>query len=236
MLGAIDGPLKSESTAARPPAVRPGFGILDSRPQARAVSDPCRGPLRVRIDERSTADAAMDRYAAGDDAAFAVVYDALSARIFSYLRRSVGDLARAEALAQQTFLHMHRARGTFVSGSAVVPWAYAIARRLVIDELRRERRSVLATAQALADEPLQRSPDPSADDLLVARDLAQQLQSTIAILPTPQRAAFELVRLEGLSHTEAAEALGMTVNSVKLRVHRAYLALHSAVAGKRGEP
>jgi RNA polymerase sigma-70 factor (ECF subfamily) len=167
----------------------------------------------------------MDRYAAGDDAAFAIVYDALSTRIFAYLRRSTGNAARAEDLVQQTFLHLHRARGTFVSGSAVVPWAYAIARRLFIDDRRRDQRSVLSTAQGAADGAGQASGEPGADDLLEADELARRLRDRLAALPAMQRAAFELVRFEGLSHVEAAEALGVTVNSIKLRTHRALEAL-----------
>jgi RNA polymerase sigma-70 factor (ECF subfamily) len=179
--------------------------------------------------QRTAADAAMDRYASGDDAAFALVYDALSTRIFAYLRRSTGNAARAEDLVQQTFLHMHRARGTFVSGSAVVPWAYAIARRLFIDDRRRDQRSVLATAQGVVDGAAQASGDPGADDLLEADDLARRLKDRLAALPPMQRAAFELVRFEGLSHVEAAEALGVTVNSVKLRTHRALEALRDVL-------
>ena len=179
--------------------------------------------------QRTAADAAMDRYAAGDDAAFAVVYDALAGRIFAYLRRSAGNQARAEDLVQQTFLHMHRARGTFVSGSAVVPWAYAIARRLLIDDRRRDQRNILITAEGAADGALQASTEPGADDLLEADDLARRLTQRLAALPAMQRAAFELIRFEGLSHAEAAEALGVTVNSVKLRTHRALEALRDVL-------
>ena len=178
---------------------------------------------------RTAADAAMDRYAAGDDGAFALVYDALAGRIFAYVRRSSGNQARAEDLVQQTFLHLHRARGTFVPGSAVVPWAYAIARRLLIDDRRRDHRSVLFTAADAADGALQPSADPAADDLLEADDLARRLEQRLAALPSMQRAAFELIRFEGLSHAEAAEALGVTVNSVKLRTHRALEALRDVL-------
>jgi RNA polymerase sigma-70 factor (ECF subfamily) len=184
---------------------------------------------QARGPTRSAADVAMDRYAAGDDAAFAVVYDALAPRIFAYLCRGVRSRAHAEDLLQQTFLCLHRSRGTFVAHSAVVPWAFAIAQRLLIDELRRRKRSVLSAAQELSEgEPLP-ARGPGADDLLQADDLGQALQKKLAELPALQRAAFELVRFDGLSYAEAAEALGLTINSVKLRAHRALLALRSAL-------
>jgi RNA polymerase sigma-70 factor, ECF subfamily len=74
-------------------------------------------------------DAAMTRYACGDESAFVLVYDALSPRIYGYLVRQTGESTRAEDILQQTFLQIHRARGTFFPGAEVVPWAFAIARR-----------------------------------------------------------------------------------------------------------
>src|SRR4051812_10555208 len=78
-------------------------------------------------------DAAMDRYAGGDDAAFEIVYDGLAPRLQSFLLRYTNDRARAEDVVQQTMLQIHRARGRFLIGSQVVPWAFANARRLLID-------------------------------------------------------------------------------------------------------
>src|SRR5215475_9533002 len=83
----------------------------------------------------------MERYAAGDDAAFEALYDALADRLYAYLRRHVPDPHVCDDLVQETFLRMHTARGTFMTGAAVLPWAFAIARRLVVDRVRRDRRT-----------------------------------------------------------------------------------------------
>lgn len=82
-------------------------------------------------------DEAMSRYARGDATAFDAVYDALAPQLARYLRPRVRDEARLEDIIQQTFLQMHHARGNFVIGAAVMPWAFAIARRLMIDAGRR---------------------------------------------------------------------------------------------------
>jgi RNA polymerase sigma-70 factor, ECF subfamily len=74
------------------------------------------------------ADAAMERYARGDEAAFADVYDAIAPRLLDFLRKATRDPFAAEDLMQQTLLHMHRARGSFIPGAPVMPWARAIAR------------------------------------------------------------------------------------------------------------
>jgi RNA polymerase sigma-70 factor (ECF subfamily) len=180
---------------------------------------------------RTSADQAMERYAGGDDAAFGLVYDALAPRLYGYLLRQTRDRARAEDLLQQTLLHIHRGRDRFIPGAEVTPWAFAIARRLLVDSVRRGRREVL-TATGETD---CRSASPGADDLLHASELTERVERALARLPASQRAAFELIKREGLSVAEAAAVLGTTVAAVKLRAHRAYEALRDALGDVVGE-
>src|SRR5437762_115258 len=77
---------------------------------------------RTEAPALSAADEAMARYGAGEDAAFALVYDAVAPSLERYLVRHTRDQALAEDLLQQTFLKMHRHRGSFLPGSAVMPW------------------------------------------------------------------------------------------------------------------
>lgn len=191
---------------------------------------------RLSVTARTEADVAMERYAGGDDAAFGTVYDALAPRLYGYLLRQTRDRARAEDLVQQTMLHIHRARARFIPGAEVTPWAFAIARRLLVDSLRRGRREVLAMDDELDGRPDRR---PGPEELVQARELATRVEGVLARLPQSQRAAFELIKNEGLSVAEAAQVLGTTVAAVKLRAHRAYEALRSALgdalAGFEGE-
>jgi RNA polymerase sigma-70 factor, ECF subfamily len=180
-------------------------------------------------DSRQAANAAMERYAAGDDAAFAQLYDALAPRLHQYLSRQTRDATRAEDLLQQTLLHIHRARGRFVAGADVFPWAFAIARRLFIDGIRRGKHEVVA--DTAGGDPCYESAGtaPPADDLLHTKRVAQAVARELAKIPETHRVAFELVKTEGLSMREAAEVLGTTVTAVKLRAHRAYVALRAAL-------
>ena len=166
------------------------------------------------------ADAAMSRYACGDAAAFAEVYDALAPRLFRYLDRRTGNRALTEDLVQQTFLRIHLYRGRFQAGAEVLPWAYSIAHRLLIDAWRRNGRPP-------PDSRDDSSPCP--DAVLQARRLARHIEAELDRMPESQRCAFEMIKLEGLSLREAAEALGVTVTAVKLRAHRAYAALRLAI-------
>jgi RNA polymerase sigma-70 factor (ECF subfamily) len=132
-------------------------------------------------------------------------------------------------------LHIHRARDRFIPGAEVTAWAFAIARRLLVDSVRRGRREVLGEDGAPDERP---SEEAAADEVVQAHELASRVQMVLARLPQSQRAAFELLKHEGLSVAEAAQVLGTTVAAVKLRAHRAYEALRSAlgdvVAGLEG--
>src|SRR5258708_5498548 len=104
-------------------------------------SGPMVGSGIVTYDRSSdaAADGAMDRYASGDVEAFSVLYDLLAPRLYGFLLRQTRNPARAEDLVQQTLLQMHCARGRFIRGAPVTPWAFAIARRLLIDDVRRNK-------------------------------------------------------------------------------------------------
>ncbi len=171
----------------------------------------------------------MERYARGERAAFNELYDSVAPRVFAYLRGQTRSAAMAEDVLQQTMLQMHRAHGSFISGSPVMPWAFAIARRLLIDELRRNQRNVLATAEQIDNQVAAGAPSSQPEGHVGARELANRLQEELERLPGTQRAAFELTRIEGLSHAEAAEALGISVSALKLRAHRAYVALRAII-------
>jgi RNA polymerase sigma-70 factor (ECF subfamily) len=170
----------------------------------------------------------MDRYADGDDGSFGVLYDSLAPRLFHFLLRMTRDRARAEDLVQQTFLQMHDARARYVRGSPVAPWAYAIARRLFLDSVRRSKREdSTVSGDELAAAAASEEPGPESG--LEARRLAQRLEQEIERLPAAQKEAFLLVRDQGLSMADAASVLGTTVAAVKLRASRAYKTLRTTL-------
>jgi RNA polymerase sigma-70 factor (ECF subfamily) len=176
-------------------------------------------------DWKPAADAAMDRYAAtGDAAVFERLYDLLAPRLHAFLLRRTRDRTRAEDLVQQTFLQMHSARSHFSPGGQVMPWAFAIARRLLIDGLRKGERECLADDGD--EEPVDPRCERDTPDAVVARRrLARRMREEVLRLPDAHRVAFELIQVDGLSVAEAAQVLGTTPTAVKLRAHRAYEAL-----------
>jgi len=197
-----------------------------SLPGAAALGPGLAHGRSVVVAPRAEVDVAMERYSSGDDTAFAAVYDALAPRLYGYLLRQTREASRAEDILQQTLLQIHRARSSFIPGAEVMPWAFAIARRLLVDSIRRGRREVLSVD---GEPDAGASREPGADEVAQARQLARRLEVELSKLPPAQRVAFELVKNEGLSMAEAAQVLGTTVAAVKLRAHRAYEALRIAL-------
>lgn len=189
-------------------------------------------------DVREALTTAMDRHADGDDAAFGEVYDLLAPRLYGFFVRQTGDTARAEDLVQQTLLQIHAARLAYARGSDVLPWAFCIGRRLLVDGRRRTRREVLFdTAEqdaAALDSRVERFSVP--EGLTLTRELAARAEQELERMPASHREAYMLVRHEGLSVAQAAAVLGTTATAIKLRAHRAYEALRAALAVAGGDP
>lgn len=181
--------------------------------------------------DETRANHAMARYAAGDDAAFGELYDAVTPKLQRVLRRLLADRSRLPDLVQETFLRVHGARRSFRPGAPAIPWILTIARRLVIDSHRRGNREESLEADRLErlGEAAPGTVPPNGEELAVATQVAEHLDRAVGRLPEGQRAALRLVRGEGLSVAEAAAALGTTTTGVKLRTHKACRTLRAAL-------
>jgi RNA polymerase sigma-70 factor, ECF subfamily len=182
----------------------------------------------AETESSAAADAAMSRYADGDDGLFAVVYDAVAPRLEAYLQRNLRNQAFVDDIIQQTFMQMHAKRGTFERGAQVLPWAFCIARNFMIDALRKSRHEAPTDAGDDSTAWLV-SAVATADQIVEARQTTQRIAAVFAGLTDHQRAAFELTRGDGLSQAVAAEILGTTVMGIKQCVHKVYGKLQRAL-------
>jgi len=173
--------------------------------------------LPMQAAARSLASVAMDRYAEGDARAFGELYDALAPRLAAYLRRRLRSSSAVDDALQHTFMQLHVHRGKFERGARVEPWAYAIARAASIDIARREavRRGDALDAERIAGE------GESGEEAVRAGELSAAFADELAALSPKLREAFLLVRVDGLSHAEAAAVLGIEESATKVRAHRA---------------
>jgi len=166
----------------------------------------------------------MDRYAEGDDSAFAELYDVLAPHILGFAINLARHRALAEDVVQQTFLQLHRSRSRWVRGAQVFPYAFAIAHYQFIDWTRREKHEQLVSAETLElEEPA--SGAPGADNELDGKRRLAAVLEQLQLLPGHHRLAFQLVVIEDLSIAEAAEVLGLSAGNVRVQVHRAREAL-----------
>lgn len=181
------------------------------------------------VDQRSAPlDLAMERYADGDDRAFEYLFRELSPRVRAFLQRMSSRGNVAEDLTQETFLRMHRARGSFARGRAVLPWVYAIARNCYLDHVRANSR-LRANADVDTIDELTTGPETNAEEEISARRDAERVQRTLAKMTPARREAFVLLRYEGLSVAAAAQVLGISESAVKVRAFHAYELLREAL-------
>jgi RNA polymerase sigma-70 factor (ECF subfamily) len=169
----------------------------------------------------------MEAFIDGDTRAFNQLFERLSPRVCSLLTALSGDRRLAEDLTQTTFMKIHRARDTYARGARVEPWVYAIARRTLLDERRRRKRR----PEDLSSDGAVPEPDYEAqpEDGRLDPEQERALYAKLAELPDPQREAIVLLKAQGLSINEAAKIAGTTPGAMKLRAHRAYEALRSAL-------
>src|SRR6266568_532579 len=85
----------------------------------------------------------MERYQQADPAAPAALVGALSPALLRFFKSQVASREQADDLLQETWLRIHRVRHTYRPGEPVLPWVYAIARRVRVDGYRRTRRIIM---------------------------------------------------------------------------------------------
>jgi RNA polymerase sigma-70 factor, ECF subfamily len=161
-----------------------------------------------------------------DIEAFRQLYQLYGPRVKSYMIRQGADPDTADELAQETLLTVWRKASLYVSdkGSATT-WIFTIARNLRIDRLRKE-----VPWQELPDGHNEiASDDVQPDEAVSDRERQLRVQTVMASLPADQYSVVSLSYLEGLSHSEIADRLGLPLGTVKSRMRLAYQKIRDAV-------
>lgn len=175
------------------------------------------------MDTGSNPDSLMTRYQAGDSAAVTQLVECISPQLHRFfMTQSVGR-SDADDLLQETWLRIHRVRHTYRPGEPVLPWFYAIARRVRIDHYRKASRTTHR------ERPLE---DVSGLSAAVPRDETQadDLETLLAPLSESQREIIRMLKVAGMSLEETARATSCSVGSIKQKVHRAYAKLRDAMS------
>jgi RNA polymerase sigma-70 factor (ECF subfamily) len=169
----------------------------------------------------------MVRYQQADPEAPRALIVALSPALLRLFRSQAAIRKQAEDLLQETWMRLHRVRHTYRPGEPVLPWVYAIARRVGIDGYRRTRR---ITAHETAMDVL---PEKLAH--VETRSTLPAFDALVADLPKAQREVVTLMKVGGLSLEEVARATSCTVGAVKQKAHRAYGRLRKLLESRAAE-
>ena len=167
------------------------------------------------MDASSSLEALMARYQAGDLMAATSLIARISPQLHRFLSAQAVCRADADDLLQETWLRIHRARHTYRPGEPILPWFYAIARRVRVDHYRRASRTS-AREERLHDA------DEVAMNAAEASAKADALEELLAPLSQSQREILEMLKVAGMSLEDVARATSSSVGSVKQKVHRAY--------------
>jgi RNA polymerase sigma-70 factor (ECF subfamily) len=159
-----------------------------------------------------SADALADKARGGSVPAFEALVRREQALVRGFLRRLCGDAALADDLAQETFVFAWRRIGDFQGRGAFRGWLCQIAYRRFLQRRRSDKAALAREEEVMRGVSL--SVDGRAADAQI--DLARVLTQVSA----EQRAVLTLCLGEGFSHSEAAEALGLPVGTVKSHLAR----------------
>jgi RNA polymerase sigma-70 factor (ECF subfamily) len=185
----------------------------------------------TEISSDASADAAMDRFAEGDDAACDDLYRILEPRLYSYAVRMTKNRWQAEDLVSHTFEMICRHRGSFLRGSLCIPWAFAILRNRHRDMHKKKTEELFPEG---VHDNVQAGDEPDPYQCTEARQLDQLVRQELMLLPDRQRDVFELHYFGGLTQAEIADLLDLTVPTVKSLVQRARETLRSVFQSSAG--
>jgi len=191
--------------------------------------------------ERS--DDLLERARNGDREALEALLDHHQARIYRFGLKMCRDPEDAQDVLQDTLFAMARGVGDFRGASSVSTWLYTIARSFCIKKRRRSKFASGGDRSLDSDVDLEaaRFADPAKgpDELLAGQAIEMALEQAIGALEPMYREVLLLRDVEGLTAPEVAEVLGVTVQAVKSRLHRARLSVRAQVApllGVTAEP
>lgn len=175
----------------------------------------------------------------GEPAAYRSFVQLNSANVYNVALKLLGDKQEAEDVLQETFLSAFEAIDRFEGRSRLSTWLYRIAYNASLMRLRKRRQMTTFSLDRPPPED-NGGPEPVShhlvdwstvpDDQLLTAEARQVMDSAIAELPESLRSAFVLRDIQGLSGAETAEILGITIQAVKNRLHRARLTLRDRLS------
>ncbi len=157
------------------------------------------------------------RLRAGDEQAFAELYQRAAAAVFGLVRKVVRDPAQSEEVAQEVFVELWRTASRFDPGrGAARTWIMTCAHRRAVDRVRSAQRAT--EREQLAGRRDQQRPYDEVVEQVEASLEREQVRRGLEALTELQREAVMLAYYGGYTHREIAELLGVPSGTVKTRL------------------
>lgn len=145
-----------------------------------------------------------------------------ASRLRAFISTRVSNQADVDDILQEVFVKIQRNEGKLRNADRLTTWIFRIAHNTIIDHYRAAPRRREVPVDELDSDGHAPPSDAMIDDPSAVRaQLAACVQPLIAQLPAHSRQALELVELGGMSQTDAARELGLSVSGMKSRVQRA---------------
>jgi RNA polymerase sigma-70 factor (ECF subfamily) len=168
----------------------------------------------------------LERFAAGDLEAFEELFRQHQKEVYAWIVRIVRDTGIAEDLTVETFWRIHKYRARFDPAGNFRAWARRIGTNAALDHLRHSRRETDLPGDL---------PSANAGDPAIRRETRERLKQAFFQLPPKYRMVATLALIEDEPYDAIAEAAGISVALVKVRVFRAVRMLRKNLASLRVE-
>jgi len=172
-----------------------------------------------------------------NDAAIERALESLTTSAFAFARKVCGNTQDAEDIAQETMIKFTRSADRFSDPRGLAVWLYKVAKTRC---LMSRRRSKFAPRENLSLDELMPSPDKATrgpndkwprnpEELVLHRELRDQLERAIQSLPDRFRLVLVLRDMEGLHTKEVAQIMGISELTARMRLHRARVYVRNAL-------
>jgi len=183
--------------------------------------------------------ALMVRIARGDESALRALIEKHQGAVYGTIAKMLGDPVEAQDLAQQVFVRVYRAAGTYRATAQFKTWIFTIVRNLVFNEHRRRSRATLISLHPVENEQGNSGsalsydlPDlavKTPEESLLQREMLGKIDEAILALPDQQRLAIVLRRYDEFSYEQIADILKTSVPATKSLLFRARETLREAL-------
>lgn len=166
---------------------------------------------------------------------FEQLYETFHPRIHRYLSSLVGEDAACD-LTQAVFLKVSQSLDSFRGDASQATWLYRIATNLAHDHNRspqvQQQRQEQQLAEGASFDDLPDRSLASMDETYIRQEMNDCIRSVVVGLPESYRTALLLVEFEELTNQEAADILGVSLETIKIRLHRGRQILRRAMQGQ----